>query len=249
MINLTQTVNSLKPNAQWVLRGDELEWLDTEQTEPTDIEIQTELARLMYLEGVNTYQQERQYLPIAEQLDILTKDGLEALQTINLAVKASVPKVLPVQADEDAYVKEHVGTYVFNKQLKAYTSAVARLDKYILADGRAEVTEMMDTTEYVVDEEGMIVLTDDEPTFIQEEVITVSAVEPLESTVEITVYSEEDMEAEPTVETIENPEITQDNLERTEAQAVVDTTPSEVGAFMNMLTESLKVEDVEAEEA
>jgi hypothetical protein len=87
---------------------------------------------------------------------------------------------------------------------------------------------MMDTTEYVVDEEGMMVLIDDEPTFIQEEVITVSAVEPLEPTVEITVYSEEDMEAEPTIETIENPDITQDNLERTEAQAVVDATPSEV---------------------
>ena len=236
MINLTQTVNSLKPNAQWVLRGDELEWLDTEQTEPTDIEIQTELARLMYLEGVNTYQQERVYLPITEQLDILTKDGLEALQTINLAVKAEVPKVLPVQADEDAYVKEHVGTYVFNKQLKAYTSAVARLDKYILADGRVEVTEMMDTTEYVVDEEGMMVLTDDEPTFIKEEVITVSAVEALEPTVEITVYSEDDMEAEPTIETIENPEITQDNLERTEAQAVVDATPKTVVTEFNKET-------------
>ena len=209
------------------VRGDDIEW-HTDGAVPTDIEIQTELARLMYLEGVNTYQQERVYLPIAEQLDILTKDGLEALQTINLAVKASVPKVLPVQADEDAYVKEHVDTYVFNKQLSAYTVAVARLDKYILADGRVEVTEMMDTTEYVVDEEGMIVLTDDEPTFIQEEVITVSAVEPLEPTVEITVYSEEDMEAEPTVETIENPEITQDNLERTEAQAVVDATPKAV---------------------
>jgi hypothetical protein len=36
------------------------------------------------------------------------------------------------------------------------------------------------------------------------------------------------MEAEPTIETIENPEITQDNLERTEAQAVVESTPSEV---------------------
>jgi len=198
------------------VRGDDIEW-HTDGAVPTDIEIQTELARLMYLEGVNTYQQERVYLPIAEQLDILTKDGLEALQTINLAVKSAVPKVLPVQADEDAYVKEHVDTYV-----------VARLDNYILADGRVEVTEMMDTTEYVVDEEGMMVLTDDEPTFIQEEVITVSAVEPLEPTVEITVYSEEDMEAEPTVETIENPEITQDNLERTEAQAVVDATPKAV---------------------
>ncbi len=236
MITFTDALLRLRPNAEWNRLGDELEWLDTEQTEPTDIEIQTELARLMYLEGVNTYQQERVYLPIAEQLDILTKDGLEALQTINLAVKSAVPKVLPVQADEDAYVEEHVDTYVFNKQLSAYTVAVARLDKYILADGRVEVTEMMDTTEYVVDEEGMMVLTDDEPTFIKEEVITVSAVEPLEPTVEITVYSEDDMEAEPTVEIIENPEITQDNLERTEAQAVVDATPKTVVTEFNKET-------------
>ena len=234
MIYTADALTSLKPNAQWVLRGDELEWLDTEQTEPTDIEIQTELARLMYLEGIQQYQRDRQYLPIAEQLDILTKEGLEALQEVNMAVKASVPKVLPVQADQDAYVTEHVDTYVFNKQLSAYTSAVARLDKYILADGREEVTEMRDTTEYVVDDEGMPVLNDDgEPTYVQEEVVTVSAVEPLEPTVEVTVYDEEDMEAEPTVKTIENPEITQDNLERAEAQAVVDDTPQAVVTAYN----------------
>jgi hypothetical protein len=63
---------------------------------------------------------------------------------------------------------------------------------------------------------------------ITEEMVTVSAVDPLEPTVEVTTYSEDDMEAEPTIETIENPEITQDNLERTEAQAVVESTPSEV---------------------
>ena len=234
MIDITNALTSLKPNAEWVLRGDELEWLDTEQTEPTDIEIQTELARLMYLEGIQQYQRDRQYLPIAEQLDILTKEGLEALQEVNMAVKASVPKVLPVQADQDAYVTEHVDTYVFNKQLSAYTSAVARLAQYILADGREEVTEMRDTTEYVVDDEGMPVLNDDgEPTYVQEEVVTVSAIEPLEPTVEVTVYDEDDMEAEPTVETIENPEITQDNLERAEAQAVVDDTPQAVVAAYN----------------
>ena len=227
MIYTADALTSLKPNAQWVLRNDELEWLDTEQTEPTDIEIQTELARLMYLEGVNTYQQERQYLPIAEQLDILTKDGLEALQTINLAVKSAVPKVLPVQADEDAYVKSHVDTYTFNKQLQAYTTAMDRLSKYILADGRVELTEMQDTTEYVVDAEGMLVLTDGEPTFIQEEVIVQTAIEPLEATVEVTTYSE-DIDAEPVTTIIENPEITQDNLERVEAQAVVDATPTAV---------------------
>ena len=227
MIYTTDALTSLKPNAQWVLRGDELEWLDTEQTEPTDIEIQTELARLMYLEGINTYQQERIYLPVAEQLDILTKDGLEALQTINLAVKTATPKVLPVQADEDAYVKEHVDTYIFNKQLQAYKVATARLEAYVLADGRVELTEMQDTTEYVVDAEGMLVLTDGEPTFIQEEVIVQTAIEPLEATVEVTTYPE-DIDAEPVTTIIENPEITQDNLERAEAQAVVDATPAAV---------------------
>ena len=233
-LNISNALTSLKPNAQWVLRGDELEWLDTEQTEPTDIEIQTELARLMYLEGIQQYQRDRQYLPIAEQLDILTKEGLEALQEVNMAVKASVPKVLPVQADQDAYVTEHVDTYVFNKQLSAYTSAVARLAQYILADGREEVTEMRDTTEYVVDDEGMIVLNEnDEPTYVQEEVVVQTAIEPLEPTVEVTVYDEDDMEAEPTVKTIENPEITQDNLERAEAQAVVDDTPQAVVTAYN----------------
>ena len=41
------------------------------------------------------------------------------------------------------------------------------------------------------------------------------------------VYSE-DMDAEPTEETIENPLITTDNAERTAAQAVVDATPQAV---------------------
>jgi len=216
-----QAIQNLRPNAEWMLYGDELKWADTEQAEPTDIEIQTELARLMYLEGVNTYQQERVYLPIAEQLDILTKDGLEALQTINLAVKASVPKVLPVQADEDAYVKEHVDTYVFNKQLSAYTVAVARLDNYILGVGRAEVTEMMPTGQSDCDEMT------GECVEITEEMVTVSAIEPLEPTVEITVYSE-DIDAEPTIETVPNPEIVKDNEERVEAQAIVDATPQQV---------------------
>jgi hypothetical protein len=86
---------------------------------------------------------------------------------------------------------------------------------------------MQDTTEYVVDAEGMFVLTDGEPTFIQEEVIVQTAIEPLEATVEVTTYSE-DMDAEPVTTIIENPEITQDNLERAEAQAVIDATPQEI---------------------
>ena len=41
-----QALHSLRPNAEWVLRGDELEWLDTEQTQPTEAEIQAEITRL-----------------------------------------------------------------------------------------------------------------------------------------------------------------------------------------------------------
>ena len=37
---------SLRPGAEWVLRGDELEWLDTNQTQPSESEIQTEILRL-----------------------------------------------------------------------------------------------------------------------------------------------------------------------------------------------------------
>jgi len=46
MIDIEDALTSLKPNAQWVLRGDELEWHDTEQTQPTEAEIQAEVTRL-----------------------------------------------------------------------------------------------------------------------------------------------------------------------------------------------------------
>ncbi len=39
-------LKSLRPNAQWVLRGEDLEWLDAVQTEPTAAELDAEVARL-----------------------------------------------------------------------------------------------------------------------------------------------------------------------------------------------------------
>ena len=145
-------------------------------------------------------------------------------------VKTRFPKTITggtTIAKVPAWVKTEVAKVLFAEQLQAYTTATARLSKYILADGRVELTEMQDTTEYVVDAEGMLVLTDGEPTFIQEEVIVQTAIEPLEATVEVTTYSE-DIDAELVTTIIENPEITQDNLERAEAQAVIDATPQEI---------------------
>jgi hypothetical protein len=91
----------------------------------------------------------------------------------------------------------------------------------VVADGRAEVTEMQPTGEQVFNEET------GEMEDVIHEVITVTAIDPVEPTVTRMVYSD-DMDAEPTEETIENPLITTDVAERTAAQATVDATPQAV---------------------
>ena len=49
MITIPDALQSLRPGAEWVLRGNEyagLEWLDKVQTQPTEAEIEAEIARL-----------------------------------------------------------------------------------------------------------------------------------------------------------------------------------------------------------
>ena len=46
MITTADALLSLKPGAEWSLRGDELEWLDAVQTEPTQAEIDAEIIVL-----------------------------------------------------------------------------------------------------------------------------------------------------------------------------------------------------------
>jgi len=81
---------------------------------------------------------------------------------------------------------------------------------------------MQPTGEQVFNEETM------EMEDVMHEVITVTAIEPVEATVTRMVYSEDDPMAEPTEETIENPVITTDVAERAVAQATIDATPQAV---------------------
>jgi hypothetical protein len=111
----------------------------------------------------------------------------------------------------------------FNQQLADYTKAVARLAQYQVALGRPELTAEVVVDQQFNEETG-------EMEDVTETQVTQTAIEPVEPTVEQTVYGD-DPEAEPTVETIENPLITQDNAERAAAQAVVDATPQEVKDF------------------
>ena len=97
MANEMTTVDalqSLKPNAEWVLRGDELEWLDSGQTEPTALQIDAEVTRLQGVYDGNAYQRTRAtaYAELKEQLDQLYHDmtagKLDATGEWHKAIKA-----------------------------------------------------------------------------------------------------------------------------------------------------------------
>ena len=58
-IKTTNALQSLTPNAEWVLRGDVLEWLDSEQTEPTALELSNEVTRLQAVYDSQLYARTR----------------------------------------------------------------------------------------------------------------------------------------------------------------------------------------------
>jgi len=59
IIDKATALQALRPNAEWVLRGDELEWLDTEQSEPTEAEITAKIAELEAAEPMRLLRAER----------------------------------------------------------------------------------------------------------------------------------------------------------------------------------------------
>jgi hypothetical protein len=71
MIHKSDAISSLRPFAHWVLRGDDLEWMDTEQAQPTEDEITAEVARLTALEPVKAR--------IAELKSLLTNSDYKVL--------------------------------------------------------------------------------------------------------------------------------------------------------------------------
>jgi uncharacterized small protein (DUF1192 family) len=97
MITKAQAIASLREGAEWVLRGDELEWLDQNQTQPTDAEIDAEVARLEAEYEAKSYARSRaaEYPSLQEQLDMQYWDAING--TTNwadaiAAVKTKYPK-------------------------------------------------------------------------------------------------------------------------------------------------------------
>lgn len=93
-MNKVDALQSLRPGAEWVLRGDELEWLDTNQTQPTEAEIAAEVTRLQAEYDAKQYQRDRAaaYPSIPDQLDQIYHEGIDAWKATIAAVKQEYPK-------------------------------------------------------------------------------------------------------------------------------------------------------------
>ena len=92
----TDALQSLKPNAEWVLRGDVVEWLDSEQTEPTALELSNEVTRLQAVYDSQLYARLRK-----AKYDLLNQDEMRYDDVKNStttwvdaidAIKAAHPK-------------------------------------------------------------------------------------------------------------------------------------------------------------
>ena len=154
------------------------------------------------------------YPSSGEQFDKIFHDGVDAWKADIQAIKDAHPKAV-IDADELASRK---ALALANHQLEEYTKAIARLAQYQVVLGRVEVVESLATGEQVWNEETL------EMDDVMADVVTVTAIDPVEATVEQTTY--EDYVA--TTATVENPLITADVAERATAQSIVDATPQSV---------------------
>lgn len=96
---IAKALSTLRPGAQWVMRGEEysgIEWLDQEQTKPSEAEVTAEVARLQAEWEATQYRRNRAplYPSLGDQLDALFHAGVfpaEMAARIQ-AVKDQFPK-------------------------------------------------------------------------------------------------------------------------------------------------------------
>ena len=88
-IRTIDVLESLKPGAEWVLRGEKLEWLDSKQTEPTQAEIDAEVVRLQEEYDAQEYARNRKKeYDALNQLEMQFDDKEDGTTTWEDAIKA-----------------------------------------------------------------------------------------------------------------------------------------------------------------
>ena len=179
---ITEALISLKPEAEWVVRGgnySDIVWLDKSQTKPTEQEIEEKIAELNYQGEINVYQEKRklEYPNWEDQLDKIYHSGVDAWKADIKAIKDKHPK----QTMDTTELKKRKDAAIFNLQKKEYIKAKARLEQYELSAG-------------LTDEDGKHII----------------------MPIAIEINGER------------NPLVVADELERTEAQEVINNTPQAV---------------------
>lgn len=110
----------------------------------------------------------------------------------------------------------------FNQQLADYSAALARLQQYILSEGRPELRQdvVVETKEVFNEVTGTV-----ETIETTENVLIQTAIEPLEETITVSEMNEFGVVE---TKTVRNPQIVKDEEERAEAQTVINNTPEMV---------------------
>jgi len=96
-IRISDALQVLTPGAEWSIGNNsysQLDWLDTEQTKPTEEEVVQKVAELQYQEEVNEYQRQRsvEYPSYPDQFDQIFHEGIDAWKATILEVKRKYPK-------------------------------------------------------------------------------------------------------------------------------------------------------------
>ena len=97
MIRISDALQVLRPGAEWAINNNsyaQLNWLDTEQTKPTEEEVVQKVAELTYQKEVEVYKEQRaaDYPPYADQFDQIFHEGIDAWKATILEVKRRYPK-------------------------------------------------------------------------------------------------------------------------------------------------------------
>ena len=220
-IRISDALQVLRPGAEWSITNNsysQLDWLDTEQTKPTEEEVAQKVAELTYQKEVEAYKEQRaaEYPPYADQFDKIYHSGVNAWKAQIKTIKDKYPK----QTIDATELQSRKDRAVSDIQTERYATALKRLDQYVLSVGRPEITEEVEVVTgktWVGDETGSWV-----ENTTTETVVVKSAIDPLPATVEVFNQETESME------TVSNPLIVKDEEERAAAQAVVDATPQQV---------------------
>lgn len=128
-IRISDALQVLTPGAEWSIGNNsysQLDWLDTEQTKPTEEEIVQKVAELTYQKEVEVYKEQRaaEYPHYADQFDKIYHSGVNAWKTQIKTVKDKYPK----QTMDATELQTRKDKAIFDLQTERYVAATKRLE-------------------------------------------------------------------------------------------------------------------------